>query len=110
MKNWILFPPFVFVILLAAVFVLSYLSDKLSPGESTVDSGKCKPYACGEDMPAPQISPDYTKFFQFALFFTVMHVVALVLLTVPKRMPGAYGIASVYLLGALVGLLILFRE
>jgi len=89
---------------------MSLLSDKLSPGESTADDGKCKPYACGEDIPAPRISPDYTRFFQFAIFFTVMHVVALILLTVPKGLPGAYGIAAVYLLGAVVGLLILFRK
>ena len=110
MGNWVLFPPLAFTILLIAAFILSYVFSKLSFKHDKVEAGKGKPYACGEDIAAPQISPDYSQFFQFALFFTIMHVVALIIMTLPRGATSAYGIAVVYLLGALVGLLILFRK
>ena len=57
------------------------------------------------------IQPDYGQFFPFAFFFTILHVVALMVTTVPARDAGArFVIAVVYVLGAVVGLLVLYRR
>jgi NADH-quinone oxidoreductase subunit A len=69
-----------------------------------------KQYACGEDMPVQQLRPDYSQFFPFAIFFTIMHVVALISTTIPRGFTSGYVLAVVYILSALVGLLVLFRR
>jgi NADH-quinone oxidoreductase subunit A len=55
------------------------------------------------------IQPDYSQFFPFAFFFTVLHVVALVIATIPVA-PDTITIALVYILVASVGLLTLLRR
>jgi len=45
--------------------------------------GKLKAYACGEDIPQTMVQPDYGQFFPFAFFFTILHVVALTVTTLP---------------------------
>ncbi len=49
----------------------------------TNTGGKLTSYACGEDMPGTKIQFGYRLFFFVALFFTIMHVAALVIATVP---------------------------
>ena len=46
--------------------------------------GKLETYACGEDMPGTKVQFGYRLFFFIALFFTMMHVAALVVATVPS--------------------------
>ena len=69
-----------------------------------------KSYACGEDVPTHLIQPDYTQFFPFAFFFTILHVIALIAATVPFETFETFTIAVIYILGAIVGLSILFRR
>jgi uncharacterized membrane protein HdeD (DUF308 family) len=54
--------------------------------------------------------PEYGQFFSFAFFFSIMHVVALVVATMPTGLPGAYLIAALYVVGALIGLVALLRR
>ncbi len=75
-----------------------------------VPGGKTKPYACGEDVPSGSIHPDYSQFFPFAFFFTIMHVVALMLTTIPAETIRSGGIVFIYIIGAVIGLFILFRR
>ena len=84
---------------------LSGLSTKTKPSEEAT-----KAYACGEDMPTSLIQPDYSAFFPFAFLFTILHVVALVVTTVPITTPGSLSIAVIYVLGAITALFILFRR
>jgi NADH-quinone oxidoreductase subunit A len=49
----------------------------------TDTGGKLTSYACGEDMPGTKIQFGYRLFFFVALFFTIMHVAALVIATAP---------------------------
>ncbi len=109
MSQWLLTPPAAFVILLLAVFVLYGLSKRLAARPTKDAPGKRKLYACGEDLPIQRVKPDYKQFFPFAFFFTMMHVVALVLATIPSGDVGLHNLAFVYIGGAIVGLLILFR-
>ena len=53
---------------------------------------------------------DYGQFFPFAFFFTILHVVTLIVATSPGRSLQELAIAGVYVLGALLGLSILFRR
>ena len=110
MNNWLLLPPVAFTLLFFTVVIVYVLLGKLSLKGAKQTSGKFKQYACGEDIPVTLAQPDYGQFFPFALFFTIMHVVALLLATVPHGAVSTYGIAVVYMLGAIAGLIILFRR
>lgn len=106
MKSILLAPPLAFLIMLACSLVLSRVSNAFSV-QGTPSPGKTKAYACGEDLSVNQARPDYSEFFPFAFFFTIMHVVALIVTTVPA---GTYGLPLLYLAVAVLALLILFRR
>jgi NADH-quinone oxidoreductase subunit A len=77
-------------------------------GRQTEDARK--PYACGEEFDGYMIQPDYSQFFPFVFFFTILHVVALTIATVPMGEMATFSIAAVYLIGAMLGLFILLRR
>ena len=108
--NILLTPPVALLIMLAAVMIFAKLLSALSFKNKKTPEGLGKPYACGEDVPTGKIQPDYSQFFPFAFFFTFLHVIALVLTTMPKATLGASYIFIVYILGAITGLFILFRR
>jgi NADH-quinone oxidoreductase subunit A len=110
MNNWLLLPPIAFIVLLCAGMLLSWASKRLAFSGAKPSAGKTKAYACGEDVGCHRVQPDYSQFFPFAFFFTIMHVVALIVATVPQGSLKITGIAVLYLLAALSGLFILFRK
>jgi len=111
MNEIILLPPIAFMIILAVSFLISFGFSKLSfKGHDTDSKGKLAQYACGEDVPSMPLKPDYSQFFPFAIFFTIMHVVTLILTTLPEDFSSGYILAAIYVSSALVGLLILFRR
>ncbi len=75
-------PPVAFVLFLVAATLLYHLGRRMAPKLNNV-GGKLTSYACGEDMPGTKIQFGYRLFFFVALFFTIMHVAALVIATVP---------------------------
>ena len=78
----LMFPPVAFIIALLFVMCLSEYFSGWAPSPKTAPgSGKNKPYACGEDVPAVKSIPDYQEFFPFAIFFTLLHVAGLMLAT-----------------------------
>jgi NADH-quinone oxidoreductase subunit A len=110
MSNWLLLPPIAFLLLLAVTALLAVSFRRLAP-HGADSAGKTKAYACGEDVLTNRVQPSYSQFFPFAFFFTIMHVVALILATVPAGgLKNFIGIAVLYLLAALSGLTVLFRE
>ncbi len=76
-------PPIAFVLFLAFAYLIILLGRRMAPKMNKV-GGKLTSYACGEDMPGTKIQFGYRMFFFVALFFTIMHVAALVLATVPS--------------------------
>ena len=78
----LLSPPIAFVLFLIAAVLLFRLGRRMAPKSNAV-GGKLTSYACGEDMPGQKIQFGYRLFFFVALFFTIMHVAALVIATVP---------------------------
>lgn len=111
MNYWLLLPPVAFLVITLIALVQYWGLAILSVGEKwPASEGKLKSYACGEDIPNARVQPDYSQFFPFAFFFTIMHVVALMVATVPKGMPFATLFAVFYLVGSAIGLFILFRR
>jgi hypothetical protein len=105
----LLAPPAAFVIMLTASVLLSWGLSRLSVRVRRGEKG-LEPYACGEEIPSHMIQPDYGQFLPFAIFFTLLHVTALVVATVPAVTLSTLFMAVVYLLGAVVGLTVLYRR
>ena len=105
----LLSPPIAFLILLAAA-ALELWSLRALTVKGIETFGKRKPYACGEDIQHHRLQPDYSQFFSLAFFFTIMHVVAMVITTVPVGSLSASLLAVAFTLSAAVGLAALFRK
>jgi len=77
METFLLLPPVAFALYLILSYGISALAGHLSAkGEDS--ENKKKSYACGENFTQNRGQPDYSEFFKFAFFFTLMHIVALV--------------------------------
>ena len=99
-------PPVVFTLFFLLFILcskwLSKFARKSKSGEHAQDS-----YACGQRDVENFVNPDYSQFFQYAYIFTVIHVLILVVATVPadaSLFPVAYIVAGV------LSVLILFRR
>ncbi len=103
-------PPLAFLVLLGAVGTLSLLFSAMAFRVQKKTHGELEAYACGEESDGAQIQPDYSQFFPFAFFFTILHVAALIIATVPVGTIAAYTMAVVYIIGAVTGLVVLFRK
>jgi len=110
MHKLLITPPVVFIIVLTILWLVSRLFSVISfkPEKSKESSGDS--YACGEENYDHMAQPDYSNFFQFAFFFTIAHVATLIMTTVPSEITGAFMMAAIYVLGAVVGLYILFTK
>lgn len=107
--SMFLLPPMAFVLVLGVTAALMLAVSRLAARPSHDGSGKTKAYACGEDVKDHRAQPDYSQFFPFAMFFTIMHVIALIVATVPVGNPGVSCLAVLYLVASGVGLFILYR-
>jgi len=106
MTQILLSPPVALVIFLLLGLVLSRaVASYAATGED--DARKLEAYACGQRELNHAVSPDYSQFFPYAFFFTVMHVLVLVVATAP---PGALGLPLLYVAGGVLSLLIIFRR
>jgi len=110
MQNWLLSPPVAFIIILAASLLLARLFSKLASRRQGPMGDSEESYACGEEHYDHMAQPDYTTFFPFAFFFTLAHVATLIITTVPRENVEVFVMAAVYIIGASLGLFILFRR
>jgi NADH:ubiquinone oxidoreductase subunit 3 (subunit A) len=109
MQSFLFIPPIAFSLVMLLVMAQSFLMKRLS-AKGALGAGATKAYSCGEDMEENRFRPEYGQFFSFAFFFSIMHVVALVVATMPSGLPGSYFIAALYIVGALIGLIALLRR
>jgi NADH-quinone oxidoreductase subunit A len=109
-ENLLLLPPIAFLVVLALVVIESRGLAPFAIKPAQNPPGKFKAYACGEDVADHKTQPDYRQFFHFAYFFTIMHVVALVVTTVPPGSVASAVLAVLFLVAAAVGLYVLFRR
>ncbi|HTY12975.1 MAG TPA: hypothetical protein VMD02_02175 [Candidatus Omnitrophota bacterium] len=108
--KYLLTPPVAFVILLFVSWLLAFGSAALAFKRKGPVGALSKAYAGGEDVKKHRVQPDYSQFFPFAFFFTILHVVTLMVATVPSGSVGIFLMAVIYILGALFGLFVLFRR
>ena len=109
-EQILLSPPVAFAVLFIAIALLVLLASRLAVRPAVVKPGTLKAYACGEDVKDHRARPDYGQFFPFAFFFTIMHVVALIIATVPAENFGMYGMALLFVASSAIGLVILYRN
>lgn len=93
----LLSPPVAFLIILMLCYLLYLAAAALAPKLKNT-GGKLKSYACGEDMPGKKIQFGYETFFLFAIFFTMMHVAALVIATIPSGMIVFFGVFYLFMI------------
>jgi NADH-quinone oxidoreductase subunit A len=103
-------PPVVFIILWLFISSLSYLASFLAVKPNQKTRALNQAYASGEDIKTHRVQPDYRQFFPFAFFFTILHVVTMVVGTTPTDSLGSFIIAIIYIAGVMLGLFILFRR
>lgn len=103
-------PPIAFAIVLVAALCLSWVLSRLAIKKSTPASGTKKPYACGEDLPTHMMQPNYSQFLPFAIFFTILHVVALMIATLPAATAASASLAIIYVLVAMLSMFVLYRS
>jgi NADH-quinone oxidoreductase subunit A len=110
MSMLLLVPPVALTILVLVVWGLSGASGALSFKRTEAPGALAKPYAGGEDVKTHRVQVDYGQFFPFAFFFTILHVVTLIVATSPGRTLQSLAIGGVYVLGALLGMFVLLRR
>jgi len=110
MENWLLTPPVAFVVILLVILLLAYLFSRLAFKAGKHSSGEGEAYACGECNYDNMAQPDYSNVFPYAFFFTLAHVATLIMTTVPTETIQSFTMVAVYILGAVLGLYILFRK
>ncbi|MCL2143898.1 MAG: hypothetical protein FWH43_00160 [Endomicrobia bacterium] len=106
----IVLPPAVFMLIFAFFLILSFFTGKISHKNSDNSEGKTKAYACGEDVKEHRIRLNYGEFFPFAFFFTIMHVIALVIATSPDKISDSLAVALLFIAAAFLSILIIFRR
>jgi NADH-quinone oxidoreductase subunit A len=89
--DFLISPPVAFLIFLIIGFLVYALGSRLAP-KLKKEGGKLATYACGEDLPGVKLQFGYRLFFFIALFFTMMHVAALVIATIPGGKIVFFGI------------------
>ena len=104
----LLLTPVAFIIFLTIAFLI-YRVGKVLGVKREEEGAKLESYACGEDIPerGEKVQHSY-HFFHFAFFFTILHVAALIIATVPSGSVALLGI--VYLVIALIAVIILIVD
>jgi NADH:ubiquinone oxidoreductase subunit 3 (subunit A) len=103
-------PPISLLLLFAGIGILSAVLSRLAFQKRKDGRASRKAYSCGETFDGHWVQPDYSQFFPFAFFFMILHVVALVIATVPRGGAEIFSMAVVYVLSAAVSLIILQRK
>ncbi len=106
MGSLIFSPPIVLVLffVLFAAFSqgISFFSHQGVRGVNETDS-----YACGQKNIQHYVNPDFSQFFPYAFFFTIMHVLVLIVATAPYDAPL---LPIIYTLSGILSLVIIFRR
>lgn len=106
MEKLIYTPPIVFLIFIVTFFLcsngFSRYSHQATQRKRTLDA-----YACGQRDVQHYVNPDYSQFFKFAYFFTIMHVLVLVVATAPYE---TLFLPIVYIMSGILAMVIIFKR
>ena len=100
-------PPVVFIIFILSGWALLAGGRKIA-AISEDSEGKHMHYSCGEDLDVPSFSLNYHQFFRLALLFGILHIVALVISTIPAESEIRF-LPILYLVSAGIGMFILLE-
>lgn len=106
--SYFISTPVIFIVFLLLLTLLSIVlkrkADKTPAGKHSVD-----PYACGQstDAVSQYVNPNFKRMFYLAFFFTVMHVLVMIVATAPK---GHTLMPVAYICVGILAMLILFRK
>ncbi len=103
-------PPVAFLLVLLFLFIFSIAFSRWAFRSGNQKERASKAYSCGENFEEHLIQPDYSQFFPYAFFFTILHVVAMVVATVPMENVKVFVIAIIYISVAVLGLTNLLRR
>jgi len=107
----LLIPPVAFCVYFLLVRLISRTTASIEQKPAVTCKDKHTPYACGENFEAQKNRPDYTDFFPFAIFFTIMHVAGLMLATLAITPGGpvsyAGGILYLMITGTILAILLM---
>ncbi len=106
MLNLILAPPVTFLFFILLGLGLSKIVAHYA-AKGNISERKTESYACGQRQVSHNVSPDYSQFFPYAFFFTIMHVLVLVIATAPK---ATLSLPLLYIAAGILALLIIFRR
>ncbi len=106
MGSFVLSPPIVLIVLLIVGAFFSYMVSSLS-AKGEISARKEEAYACGQRNVTHSVSPEYSQFFPIAFFFTIMHVLVLVVATAPK---GVITLPLIYIAAGVLALIIIIRR
>lgn len=85
-------PPLAFLLFLAIAILMGVGARRMAPKGPSEPEAETS-YAGGEDIPGEKRHPGYRAFFLVALFFTILHVLALILGLLPA---GSAWIGLIY--------------
>ena len=100
------FVPFIFVLYLLLI-VLFTLFLRKGENRSLGNLHERDPYASGQRNVDHLVHPTYYRTFAYAFFFTVMHVLVLVIATAPR---GEIGLPLVYVAFGVLAMIILLKK
>lgn len=93
--NVFIYPPITFLITLIVVLTIAKFLKTFEPKTKSTPE-KTKTYACGEDFPSQKIIPSYEEFYPYAIFFTILHVAALMLMTIAFSTEISFIVPMIY--------------
>ncbi len=106
MSQFFLYPPIAFILLSVVSYLVYRVGRNFGP-KANLEEGKVSTYACGEDIPGKKVQHAY-HLFHIAFFFTILHVAALMIATVPGGGIALLGI--IYLVIVLIAITILLVD
>jgi len=110
----LLSPPVAFLVFLFLGYAIFAIGGRLAPKPKVEQAkGRLAAYACGEDIPGTKIQPTY-RLYHVGIAFTVLHVAALVIATMPlalvDELPVAVSAVGLIFLGVAVASLIVLQS
>lgn len=106
----LIYPPISFVLILVITLIVAKGLKSFEPKVSQ-NPEKTKTYACGEDFPAQKVIPSYEEFYPYAIFFTILHVAALMIMTLAFSTEISFSIPVIYsvIIGIILSIIFIIR-
>lgn len=100
MDHVLLFTPlFAFLVFLAVAYLIYRMGGAMGPKPKHQSRHKLSTYACGEEVEGGKVQQSFTLF-HIAFIFTVFHIAAMIIATIPEGDNALYGL--LFIIGLLI--------